>query len=185
MTTNMKDLDLASNPRHEIGERILSVSNALFDSVKKTPLTVRDKFPQVLKNNNFALVARVTKKYAFLEVTTKLKAQRTRDNDRVKKYREFFTPKESNLPAAISIDNSRYMRIEKINLRGTHAISLGSDVSLCLSEVKRSSFEAGNPITSSLDILYVVAFGAQIREDDAWQEFDALIRVTLSDWSHS
>ena len=130
-------------------------------------------------------MVRVTKRYAFLEVTTKLKAQRTRDNDRVKKYREFFTPKESNLPAVFGLDNSRYIRIEGINLRGAHAISIGSDVSLCLSGVKKSSPEAGNPITSSLDILYVVAFGAQIREDDAWQEFDALIRVTLADWSHS
>lgn len=183
MTSHSSELDLRSNSRREIADKILSIANSLFESVKNAPISVRASFPAILRNNNFALTVYVTKKYAFLEVTSKFRAQKSREPERVSAYRQIFNPKDSGKPALIGFDNARLCRISNLTLEGAHAFGLGSDISFCIWDSKNSLVLNGRPISNTIDVLYVVGFGAQIREDDAWQEFDALIRVTLADWS--
>lgn len=183
MNIRSSELDLTPNPRREIAEKILSISNALFESVKGAPLSLRAKFPAILRNNNFALSIRVTKEYAFLDVTSKLKAQRSRELDRLAAYRQYFCSKDSGKPSIFALDKARLCRFSGLTLEGAHAFSIGSDVSLCMWDTRNSTTFDGRRVTNSIDLLYVVSFGQQLLEDDAWQEFDALIRITLADWS--
>lgn len=177
------ELDLTPNPRREIGEKIIQIGNSLFESVKSAPPSLRSGFPNVLRNNNFALAVRVTKNYAFLEVTTKARAPKSREMHRSAVYRQFFTSKSSSRRAAFAIDRSRLCRFSEISIKGTHVFSLGSDFSICVSDARCITISGGRTVSSAIDVVYVVGFGDQIREDEAWQEFDALIRITLADWS--
>lgn len=183
MSTSINEIDLTPNPRRDIGEKILSVSSSLFDAVKNAPLSLRAGFPRVLRNNNFALTVRVTKKYAFLEVSTKLRAQRSREAERMATYRQLFLPSNSGQPVMMNVDNARLCRVSGVTVDGAHAFGLGNDISLCVSEVRNSIMMNGHRVDSSVDVLYVVGFGDLIRDDEAWREFDTLIRVTLADWS--
>lgn len=183
MTSPEHELDLTSNPRWEIADKILIVANLLFDSVKNAPLSLRTSFPNILRNNNFGLAARVTRKYAFLEVTSKFRAQRTREPERLATYRRFLCAEDSGKPVAFAINKSRLGRFSGITVEGSHAISIGSDSSFCVWDSRNILTFADRRITTAVDLLYVVSFGDQIREDECWQEFDALIRVTLADWS--
>lgn len=178
-----RELDLAVTPNRETGDRILSVANALFDAVKSAPLSARAQFPSVLRNNNFALAIRATTTHAFLEVTTKLHAHRSREADRLRAYRQIFTSIKSGQPAIFRVDRARLVRISGATLEAPHAFALGSDFSMCAWDVRSTTVLNGQKQTHDIDIIYVVGFGEIIREDDAWQEFDTLIRVTLSDWS--
>lgn len=146
-------------------------------------MLLRVNFPSVLRNNNFALAVHVTKKYAFVEVTSKFKAQKTREVDRLAAYRQFFTPKDSGRPAIFALDNARLCRFSGMTLEGAPAFSVGSDISLCVWDARSSQILDGRRVATSIDVLYVVGFDDQIREYSAWEEFDALIRVTLADWS--
>lgn len=177
------DLDFSLSPNRETGERILLVANALFDAVKSAPLALRTQFPKVLRNNNFALAVRVTTTHAYLEVTTKLRAQRSREADRLRAYRQIFTSASSGQPAIFRIDKSRLIRISRATLESPHAFALGSDLSMCAWDVSSTTHINGQKQSHDIDIIYVIGFGETLREDDAWQEFDTLIRVTLSDWS--
>jgi hypothetical protein len=179
MTKTFPELDFTPNPRREIGDKILSVASSLFESVKHAPLHLRRTFPNVLKNNNFAPTVRVTRDYAFLEITTKLKAQ----SNRTDIYRRFFSPKELQRPAIIAIDKARFARVGAISMEGGYGFSIGSDFSLCAWDLKSSVVEHGKQSHKSIDLVYVVGFGDQIRQEEAWQEFDALIRLSISDWS--
>lgn len=183
MAIRQGEIDLTPSPKREIADKIIGISNALFDSVKNAPLSVRASFPGILRNNNFALTVRVTKSYAFLEVTSKFRAQHARETERVAAYRQIFCLKDSGKPALFAFDKSRLCRISGVTLEGAHAFSLGSDLSLCAWDVRNTLVANGRRITNTIDLLYVVGFGDQIHEDDAWQEFDALIRITLADWS--
>lgn len=177
------ELDFSLTPRRETSDRILSTATALFEAVKSAPLSARTNFPKVLRNNNFALAARVTTTHAFLEVTTKLHAHRSREADRLQAYRQLFTSVDSGEPAIFKIDRARLIRISGVTLEGPHAFAIGADISMCAWDARSTAVFNGRKQTHDIDILYVVGFGETIREHDAWQEFDALIRVTLSDWS--
>ena len=177
------ELDFASNPRREIADRILSVASELFDSVKSAPMSARKELPQVLRNNNFGFAVRVTATHAFLEVTTKLRAHRSRELDRLRAYRQIFTSIESGQPAVIKVDKARLVRVSNLTLEAPHAFALGSDFSMCAWEARSTTTVDGKKSTHDIDIIYVVGFGETISVDDVWQEFDTLIRVTLSDWS--
>lgn len=183
MSTHTHELDLTVNPRREIAEKILGVSTVLFEAVKSAPLSLRAQFPSILRNNNFALAVRVTKKFAFLEVTSKFKAQKTRESERVATYRQLFCTKDSGEHAIFAVDKSRLCRFSGLTLEGARAFRVGSDFSLCVWDARNSQILGDRRVITSVDLLYVVGFGDQIHEDDAWQEFDALIRVTLADWS--
>lgn len=177
------ELDFSVSPSRETGDRILTVANELFDAVKSAPLVARTQFPKVLRNNNFALAVRVTTTHAFLEVTTKLHAHRSRELDRLKAYRQIFTSTDSGQPAIFKIERARLIRISGATLEAPHAFAIGSDFSMCTWETRATAVINGHKQSHDIDVLYVVGFGETIREDHAWQEFDTLIRVTLSDWS--
>lgn len=179
----MNDLDLTPHPRRDIAEKVLSVSSALFDAVKLAPLSLRASLPSILRTNNFGLAVRVTRQYAFLEITSKFRAQRSRENERVAAYRQFFTPKDSGKPAIFSFDKARFCRVSSLTTEGAPAFSLGRDVSLCVWDIRNSQAVRERRITTDIDLLYVVGFGDQLHDDESWQEFDALIRITLADWS--
>ena len=176
-------LNFSATPRRETGDRILSVANALFDAVKNAPLAARTQFPKVLRNNNFALAVRATTTHAFLEVTTKLHAHRSREADRLRAYRQIFTSIESDEPAIFRVDKARLIRVSGATLEAPHAFAIGSDFSLCTWDARSTAVLDGQKQSHDIDVLYVVGFGELIREDDAWEEFDTLIRVTLADWS--
>ena len=183
MLLTFNDLDLTPNPRREIGEKILTIGNSLLESVKNVPISNRAGFPEVLRNNNFALAVRVTKDYAFLEITTKARAPKSREAERLSVYRQFFTPLNSGERAVFTVDQSRVCRFGEMTLEADHAFSLGSDVSICIWNVRFISTIRNQRISKTIGALYVVGFGEKIREEEAWQEFDALIRLTLADWS--
>lgn len=183
MTLKTATLDLASNPRPQIAERIYRVAEDLFDAVKRAPLSARGTFPSIFHNNNFALAVHVTGRYAFLEITSKFRAQKSNQRDRLSAYRQLFCTKESGEPAIFALDKARLCRFSSLNTQGAHAFSLGSDLSLCVWDIRSSASINNRSSTSKVDVLYVVGFGEQIHEDTAWREFDALIRVTLADWS--
>lgn len=177
------ELDLSSSPRREIADQILLVASALFDSVKSAPMSARKNLPQILRNNNFGFAVRVTATHAFLEITTKLHAHRSREAERLRAYRQIFTSIESGQPAIFKVDKARLIRIGAMTLEAPHAFALGSDLSMCAWEARSTTKVAGKMSTHDIDIIYVVGFGEAISVDDVWQEFDTLIRVTLSDWS--
>jgi hypothetical protein len=177
------ELDFSVTPRRETGDRILSVANALFDAVKSAPVTARTHFPEVLRNNNFGLAVLATTTHAFLEVTTKWRAHRSREADRLRAYRQIFTSIESGQLALVRVNQVRLARFGRMTLEAPHPFALGSDISLCAWDVRSTTVVNGQKQTHDIDVLYVVGFGDSIREDDAWQEVDTLIRVTLSDWS--
>jgi hypothetical protein len=154
----------------------------LFDTVKAAPLSARVGFPEVLRNNNFGLTLRVTNSHAFLEVTTKLRANRARDAERLQAYRQIFTSKDSRQPAVFAIDGSRFIRFSGFTAEAPHAFALGSNFSMCAWDIRSRTLVEGRPRSFDIDVLYVVGFGRSIPAEEAWQEFDALIRVTLSDW---
>ena len=176
-------IDLTESPKRDIGAGILSVASSLFEAVKSAPLGKRAKFPEILRNNNFGISVRVTNQYAFLELTSKLRAQKARDQERLAAYRQIFTTKESNEPALFALERSRFARFSGMTLDAPHAFALGADVSLCIWDARSASNVDGRRRVFDIDVLYVVSFGPTIPIEDAAQEFDALIRVTLSDWS--
>lgn len=176
-------LDLTESTKRDIGAGILSVATSLFEAVKSAPLGKRTNFPEILRNNNFGISVRVTSRYAFLEVTSKLRAQKARDQERLAAYRQIFTAKESNEPALFALERSRFTRFSDMTLEAPHAFSLGADVSMCIWDVRSESNVDGRRRVFDIDVLYVVGFGPTIPIEDAAQEFDALIRITLSDWS--
>ena len=180
---NQHDLDFSATPRREIGDRILSVANALFDAVKSAPLVARTKFPKVLRSNNFALAVRVTNTHAFLEITTKFHAHRRREADRLRAYRQIFTSKDSGQSAILQVDQARLVRVSGGTFEAPHAFALGSDCSMCAWDLKSTTTLNGEKTSYAIDIIYAVGYGENISQEDAWQEFDTLIRVTLSDWS--
>lgn len=176
-------LDLSPHPRIDVADRIQSVASSLFDSVKAAPASVRARFPKVLRNNNFGFAVRVTKTHAFLEVTTKLHAHQSRAAERLAAYRQIFTSIGAGDTAIFKVNDARLVRIGAMSLEAPHAFALGSDFSLCAWEVRSSSDVKGKKSIHDIDIIYVVGFGSSIPIDDAWREFDTLIRVTLADWS--
>lgn len=178
-------LDLSNSPRREIADQIHSVATSLFDSVKSAPLAARKNLPEILRNNNFGIAIRVTPAYAFLEVTTKLYSQKIREPERLRAYRQIFTSKESGEFAGFIIDKTRLARVGRMTVEAPHVFALGSDFSLCAYEVRSSTIFEGKRSTYKNDIIYVVGFGETISAEDSWQEFDALIRVTLADWSRT
>jgi hypothetical protein len=115
-----------------------------------------------------------------LEVTTKVQAQLKRDVDRIKTYKKLFTSDTS--PAALfNIKGVRFFRISNLTVQAPHAFLIGKDTSMCVWDFRARTSEADKG--EEINVLYVVGFGTIIREDDAWQEFDSLIRLTLKDWS--
>lgn len=178
-------LDLSISPKREIADQILSVATSLFDSVKNAPLAARKNLPAILRSNNFGIALRLTSKHAFLEITTKLHSHKNREIERLRAYRQIFTSIESGEGAVFKIDKARLARIGGMTLEAPHAFAIGSDFSLCAYEVRSSSIFEGKKSTHDIDIIYVVGFGEIISVEDSWQEFDALIRVTLSDWSNA
>jgi hypothetical protein len=183
MTSAQYELDLTPHPRRDIAEKVLGVATALFESVKNAPLPLRASFPSILRNNNFALTVRVTKRFVFLEVMSKSRAQRTREAERLAAYRQFFTPTESGRVSLFRVDNARLCRFSGATFEGASAFSLGHDISLCVSEARNVQKVGDKTHTANIDLIYVVGFGEQLHEDNSWQEIDALIRVTLADWS--
>lgn len=181
---NHFDLEMEQHPDRAISDKILSVSQGLFDSVRNAPLSARTSFPTILRKNNFGLALWVTRKYAFLEVTTKLKARRDHNSERLGKYRSIFTSVESNKPAIFSVSNSRLCRFANLKTEGAAAVSLGRDFSFCVWDLENRNSQNGRESVQKADLLYVVGFGSKIHPGDAWQEFDSLIRVTISDWSN-
>ena len=177
------ELDFSSSPRREIADQILAVASALFDSVKSAPMSARKKLPKILRNNNFGLSVRLTATHAYLEVSTKLHAQRSREVERLRAYRQIFTSMESGQPAVFNVDKVRLVRIGAMGFEAPHAFALGSDFSMCAWEIRSTTIVDGKKSTHDIEIIYVVGFGETISVDDVWQEFDSLIRVTLSDWS--
>lgn len=176
-------LDLSISPRRDIADQILSVATPLFDSVKIAPLAARKNLPRILRNNNFGMALRLTSAHAFLEISTKLYSHKNREMERLRAYRQIFTSIESGEGAIIKIDKARLARIGAMTLEAPHAFAIGSDFSMCAWEVRSSAIIEGKKSTHDIDIIYVVGFGETIAAEDAWQEFDTLIRVTLSDWS--
>ena len=176
-------LDLTESPRRDIGAGILSVASSLFEAVKSAPLGIRANFPKVLRNNNFGFAVRVSSRYAFLEVTSKLRAQKARDQERLAAYRQIFTAEETNEPALFTFEGSRFLRFSGLTLDAPHAFGLGADVSLCVWDAQSTTIVDGRHRVFDIDVLYVVSFGSTIPIEDATQEFDALIRITLADWS--
>lgn len=174
--------DLSPTPRRETAERILSVATPLFDAVKSSPLSGRAGFPQVLRNNNFGLAVRATKTHALLEVTTKLRSQRSREADRLQAYRQIFTSIDSGEPAIFGV-KARLLRFSGFTAEAPHAFALGPDTSMCAWDVRSTDTRNLKKQSYDLDVIYVVGYGRSIREADSWQEFDTLIRVTLSEWS--
>ncbi len=181
----MKKLDLSTNPKRESADKILATASELFGAVKSAPFSARSGFPKVFKNNNFAVALRVTATHAFLEVTTKLHAQGSREQDRVRAYRQLFTSTESGEAAVLKVDKARLIRISGATFEAPHAFAIGSDFSMCAWDVRSTTTINGKLTSHDIDVIYVVGFGSLIREADAWQEFDTLIRVTLADWSGS
>jgi hypothetical protein len=179
---NSSNLEMELHPDRAIYEKILSVSSTLFESVKSAPLLIRSNFPSVLRNNNFGLALIVTRKYAFLEVTTKLKAKKEYSQARADKYRLIFATEYSNSPAFIFVNNSRLGRISGLTTENAVAVKVGSNFSFCIWDYTNRCTNNGKINTQTVDLLYVVGFGDKIHPEDAWQEFDALIRVTLTDW---
>lgn len=180
---NQAPLDFSLHPSPDVSDRILSVANDLFGSVKAAPASVRARLPKVLRNNNFGFAVRVTKTHAFLEVTTKLHAHQSRAAGRLAAYRQIFTSVGAGDSAIFKVDDARLTRIGAMSLEAPHAFALGSNFSLCVWEVRSESDERGKKSVHDIDIIYVVGFGPSIPIDDAWREFDTLIRVTLADWS--
>lgn len=176
-------LDFSATPRRETADRVLSIASDLFESVKAAPVAVRNSFPDVLRSNNFALTVRATRTHTFLEVTTKLRAHRSRELQRVQSYRQIFTSIDSGEPTIFAIDKARLVRFGGGTLDAPHAFALGSDMSMCAWDTRVITMQNGQRQSHEIDIIYVVGYGSEIREDDCWQEFDTLIRVTLSDWS--
>jgi hypothetical protein len=181
MSQDSLDLSPSTNPW--AGEQILSVAAPLFDAVKAAPLKVRENFPSILRNNNFSFAVHVTKRYAFLEVTGKFRAQRTRLVDRLNAYRQIFTDSSSGEPAIFTVTDARLVRVARLTAEAPHAFALGSDFSMCAWDMRSTTTAGGKPVSHQIDIIYVVGFGKNIREADCWQEFDSIIRITLSDWS--
>ena len=176
-------LDLSPSPRRVTGERILAVATPLFEAVKVAPIGIRAKFPSILRNNNFALAVHVTRQHAFLEVTGKFRAQVARAADRLLVYRQVFTTPTSGEPALFTLTGTRLARMADFTAKAPHAFALGSDFSMCAWNLRSTATIDGNHRSHDIDIIYVVGFGRSIHEADCWQEFDSLIRVTLSDWS--
>ena len=54
---------------------------------------------------------------------------------------------------------------------------------MCTWDARSTVIVNGTRRTYDIDILYVVGFGRSIPIEEVSQEFDTLIRVTLSDWS--
>jgi hypothetical protein len=171
-----QQLDFSATPRRETAERVLSIASTLFEAVKAAPLTARKTFPTVLRSNNFALAVRATPTHTFLEVTTKLRAHRNRELHRTQTYRQIFTSIDSG-------DKARLVRFGGGTLEAPRAFAIGSDMSMCAWDTKCITTQNDEKQSHEIDIIYVVGYGSSIREDDCWQEFDTLIRVTLSDWS--
>jgi len=179
----MTAINFSPSPRREIADKILAVAGGLFEAVKSAPLSARVKFPKVLQKNNFALALRVTSTHAFLEVTTKLQAQRSRETARVNAYRQIFTSTDSGEASIFKIDKVKLVRISGATLEAPHAFAIGKDFSMCAWDIRSTANVGGRILSHDLDVIYVVGFGSSIREEDAWQELDALIRVTIADWS--
>lgn len=176
-------LDLSLSARQDVAAKIHSVASSLFGAVKAAPAALRSHFPKVLRNNNFGFAVRVTKTHAFLEVTSKLNAHQSRDAERLRAYRQIFTSIESGDQAIFKMHDARLVRIGAMTLEAPHAFALGSDFSMCAWEARSSTVVNGKQSKFDIDIIYVIGFGKAIPIDDAWQEFDTLIRVTLADWS--
>lgn len=175
-------LDLSPNPRPEVAERVLLSTSDLFGSVRSWPLSARGGFPPVLRKNNFGLAAYATRTHAFLEITTKLRAQRNREAERLRAYRQVFTSAGSGEPAVFGV-RARLLRFGGFTAEAPHAFSLGLDVSMCAWDIRSVAETTMGKQTHDIDLIYVVGFGQSIREADCWQEFETLVRITLSDWS--
>jgi hypothetical protein len=169
--------------RRETADRVLAIATGLFEAVKAAPTAARKGFPSILRSNNFALAVRATPTHTFLEVTTKFRAHRNRELQRAKSYKQIFTSTDSGEPALFAIDKVRLVRISGGTLEGPHAFALGSDISMCAWDTKIVTTPSTQNQSHVIDVIYVVGYGKDIREDDCWQEFDTIIRVTIADWS--
>lgn len=168
-------IDFAPLIRRETSIKIISSSNQLFEAVKSSPLQSRKKFPSVLKNNNFESILRLTTTHAFLEVMSKTKARSERD--RGKAYRNIFA---STRGTAMMKLQSRFSRVSDVTFIGPHAFELGTDTSLCVWDVIHKLNESDKG--ENINLLYAVGFGKEIKREDAWLEFDSLIRISFDDW---
>jgi hypothetical protein len=165
------------------GRKISEVAHDLFAAIKKIPLGLRTEFPEILKNNNFGLSVRVTRTHAFLEISPKSKAVSSKDRERVGAYRKLFTSIDSGKAAVLRMEDARLSSVAKVSLNGAYAIALGSNISLCLWEIQSlNPYFPGKEGATKIDLLYIVGYGQRVPKETAWQEFDAMIRTTISQW---
>jgi hypothetical protein len=174
-------LDFSPPQNTETANRILSEAKILFGAVKDLPISVRSGFPKILRRNSFGIAVHTTKTHAFLEITTKLRAKRSWEPKRIQVYRQLFTTPNSGEPALFIV--SRLNRFSAFTVEFPHAFSLGADVSMCAWDMRSVADTTGGKQSFDIDLIYAVGYGAFIREADCWQEFDTLVRVTISDWS--
>lgn len=176
-------INFSKNPRIDIYDNIMKISNELFSAVKNAPINIRAGLPPILRDNNFDFSLLVTKNHAFLEVFNKIEVHKDTGQERIISYQQLFVPLTAPVKICIPIHKARMCRISTLGLEGGHAFAIGNDFSLCISEVISLYIENEKPVKNKIDLMYVVGFGEELREEDAWQEFDALIRLSLADWS--
>jgi hypothetical protein len=71
-------------------------------------------------------------------VTSKLRAQRSKEIDRISAYRQIFTAKDSGKPALVAIDKARMGRFSGMTLEGAHAFAIGTDFSFCVWDTRNT-----------------------------------------------
>lgn len=178
------ELDLRLSPDTERAAKVFEVSNSLFDAVKAAPLDARSGFPRVLRNNNFAVLVRFTAKYVFVEVVGKAEAKRRRPEDTAKLYRRLFVPLGSSKEGCtFALNDSRLVRFAGGTFAGGVPFGLGENSSFCAWDfvVRGRPEDKGGQTT--IDLIYVVSFGSKLGANDAPQEIDSIVRLTVAEWS--
>ena len=179
------EIEFRSDSNSGLTAELLSVAKQLFEPVKAASPQARAHFPKILRNNNFALLARVTTHQAYVEVVSKATALRRRPDETARLYRRLFSPADSGEPTAFRFAGSRLSRVSGVNISGAVPFSIGPDSSLCISDVvARGGVNDSSPIVA-VELLYVLAFGPSIQPSGAWQELDSLIRLSISDWRNA
>ena len=65
---------------------------------------------------------------------------------------------------------------------GGYLLALGEDISLAIWGLTCTNSLSGIKRVTKTGLLYVVGYGPKIHPETAWEEFDAMIRVTFSKW---
>lgn len=159
--------------------QIKTNSDRLFESVRRSPISVREHLPNILQTNNFDSTVLATRSIAYLEFENKSKVRNTSRRKRLEKYKRIFTSKSNN-GSVFHFDNSSNSGFRNSPVTAAapaYVVTGNSSVFFADLTVERVDLSSK---PDHLYLLFVVSFDNELRRQNIWAEFDSTIRVLLA-----